>query len=1212
VRDPDLKLGMKGQTKTMSKALATKKVAAVLLGLGMVLAFAGAASAQTTTTTTTNSSTLSALQAQVQALLAQIASLQGTGTATASGACFTFTENEQMGSSGGQVMWIQEFLNGHGFTVAASGAGSPGNESSYFGALTKAAVIKFQDAYASSILTPEGLTSGTGNWFAGTRAEANAICAGSTTTTTTTTTGTTGNGTGITVTAGTQPANSLAPANANRVPFTTFTITNTSGAAVTINGVDVQRTGLAADAAFAGVVLLDPNGVQIGTSRTFNSNHQAELGTPFTLNAGQSETFTVAGNMGTQTVEQNYSGQVASISVVGIDTTVPVSGTLPITGAQQTINSSLTIGTANVTLSSFDPNSSRTEPIGTTGLIFSGVRIQAGSAENEKLYSITWNQTGSIGSGDLSNLVTIVNGTSYPMTVDSTGKYYTATFPGGISVNEGNSIDAYVQGDITGSDAAGRTIEFDVYRPSDIYLVGQTYGYGITPTASNSTNAYSTNNNTSSGFQASANPFYFGSTATVTAGTLSTISSAGSVGSQNIAINVQNQPLGGFSTDFTGEPVTVQSLTFHVASSTAGVQLENVSLVDSNGNVVAGPVNETDSTATIVFNSSVTFPVGAMTYTLKGTVAPTQDTTGANTSTLGAITYQVSFNPGGTSGSNGDWTGSQGETSGSSVSLPETTITMSTMTVQGGSLTITAASTPAATTVAPGANNFVVANINLDASQSGEDIRINSLPIVIDSTSTTNAGAVTVLKSNLSNCQLWNGSTVLNSQSIGSGQWNVVALTGTGNPLTGPEGLEANFVFQNSLTVPKGTVVTLSVECNVSSSLYNGAKFAAGVDHAYLPSPVGAQSGNSITPTITNNSVSGVMTVGSASLAASNPTPISYTQVAGGTTGVTVGTFTLQPTSDSVNLQNIALALNSNYASSSDAASFQIWDGSTQIGTVNFQTVAPATFDEGGNFYVATTSVSSVNVPQNTQTVFTIKANVNQIGTGQAATSNHEFRVSLANAQGVGASSGTSVNSGVSATSTTGVAIFRSYPTVAASSYLPSNGVADGRLIAFSVTANANGPVGVNQFAFGISTSSITTLSGLSLYAYTDSGFSQAAGGTVNGIAGTTNYNGETQQATTTMATPLEIPAGTTEYFLLKGTVSPANSTSYNIATTLKGDSTDLAPNMSTVAALNTADVSMIWSPNSTTTSPTTGVDWTSGYGVSGLPSIGLTENRTN
>ena len=79
------------------------------------------------------------------------------------------------------------------------------------------------------------------------------------------------------VSAGSQPANSLAPQGASRVPFTNFTLSNTSNAAVTINGISVTRVGLASDSVFAGVVLLDQNGLQIGTPRTFDTNHQATI-----------------------------------------------------------------------------------------------------------------------------------------------------------------------------------------------------------------------------------------------------------------------------------------------------------------------------------------------------------------------------------------------------------------------------------------------------------------------------------------------------------------------------------------------------------------------------------------------------------------------------------------------------------------------------------------------------------------------------------------------------------------------------------------------------------------------------------------------------------------------------------------------------------------------------------------------------------------------
>lgn len=113
---------------TMSNALATSKVAAVLAGLAMVFgvtfAFATPAKADV----------ISDLQAQIQALLAQIAALSG-GSTTTGGSCtpgHTFTRNHKQGDQGGEVMWIQQFLNANGITVAASGAGSPGNETSYF------------------------------------------------------------------------------------------------------------------------------------------------------------------------------------------------------------------------------------------------------------------------------------------------------------------------------------------------------------------------------------------------------------------------------------------------------------------------------------------------------------------------------------------------------------------------------------------------------------------------------------------------------------------------------------------------------------------------------------------------------------------------------------------------------------------------------------------------------------------------------------------------------------------------------------------------------------------------------------------------------------------------------------------------------------------------------------------------------------------------
>ena len=74
-----------------------------------------------------------------------------------------FTANLSLGSRGAQVVALQERLNQDPDTrVASAGPGSPGNETDYFGSLTKTAVARFQSKYADEVLAPAGLTQGNG------------------------------------------------------------------------------------------------------------------------------------------------------------------------------------------------------------------------------------------------------------------------------------------------------------------------------------------------------------------------------------------------------------------------------------------------------------------------------------------------------------------------------------------------------------------------------------------------------------------------------------------------------------------------------------------------------------------------------------------------------------------------------------------------------------------------------------------------------------------------------------------------------------------------------------------------------------------------------------------------------------------------------------------------------------------------------------------
>ena len=75
---------------------------------------------------------------------------------------FSFARSLTLGSDGEDVRALQQLLNDEGFTVSETGAGAPGLETTYFGNRTKQALIRYQIFYRADILTPVGLSAGTG------------------------------------------------------------------------------------------------------------------------------------------------------------------------------------------------------------------------------------------------------------------------------------------------------------------------------------------------------------------------------------------------------------------------------------------------------------------------------------------------------------------------------------------------------------------------------------------------------------------------------------------------------------------------------------------------------------------------------------------------------------------------------------------------------------------------------------------------------------------------------------------------------------------------------------------------------------------------------------------------------------------------------------------------------------------------------------------
>ncbi|MHB8710541.1 MAG: peptidoglycan-binding domain-containing protein [Minisyncoccota bacterium] len=76
------------------------------------------------------------------ATIANVQAILSGGAATPHS--FSFTHNLSVNQTNADVKALQQFLNAHGFTVATKGPGSPGHETTKFGAGTYAALVKFQ------------------------------------------------------------------------------------------------------------------------------------------------------------------------------------------------------------------------------------------------------------------------------------------------------------------------------------------------------------------------------------------------------------------------------------------------------------------------------------------------------------------------------------------------------------------------------------------------------------------------------------------------------------------------------------------------------------------------------------------------------------------------------------------------------------------------------------------------------------------------------------------------------------------------------------------------------------------------------------------------------------------------------------------------------------------------------------------------------------
>jgi len=524
--------------------MSTKKfgiVAGIAMALSVVVSGPVSAACSLTTLSECDNNGLMALVLQ---LLAGSQTQTTTGTSISGiPAGFTFTTNLKQGSTGNDVKYLQILLN----SDAATSIGNKGSETTYFGAMTKAAVVKFQNKYASEVLTPYGLSAGTGFFGSASRTKANTMIATGTTGTGTTGTGTTTTptSTGFTVSlAADTPAASTLIVGQAVADLAHLSFSNGTSSEVKITNLKLKRLGVSGDATLSKIYLYDGatrlSDEAVVSSGIITWNNTTGV---ITIPANTVKTIAVRADIAALVGGSAPTGQTIGVGIAAaadITSNATVAGSFPVNGSIHTtaaanlatISFTNSTGTTPATNGSLSPQSNF--------IMFENTVTVGTRAVNLK--SITFRNIGSVAQADLQNLKLLVDGVQVGSTIVSpqSDGYFTFDLSSApIKLETGGRIIKVV-GDVVGGST--KTFMITVYKASDVIATDTEYGVNVL--AQNA--------------GASFSPVQAGQQ-TVATGALSITKRTDST-SGNIAKGASQVTLAKYDLKATGEPIKIENL----------------------------------------------------------------------------------------------------------------------------------------------------------------------------------------------------------------------------------------------------------------------------------------------------------------------------------------------------------------------------------------------------------------------------------------------------------------------------------------------------------------------------------------------------------------------------------------------------------------------------------------------------------------------------
>ncbi len=663
-----------------------KKVLTIVTVATVVSMVAGPAGAATVEELLAQIAQLQAQIAQLQAQLqaAQAGQAAGSAALAACQGVSSFDRNLRVGMRGADVKCLQALLNQDPDTrVAQQGPGSPGNETEYFGPLTRDAVVRFQEKYASEVLAPWGLTKGTGFVGSTTRAKLNQLLANS---------AQQGGGqqpttTGLTVeVSSATPAAGTVIAGQARAELARFTFRNGDSSEVKVTKVRIKRTGLSTDSVLTNVYLYQGN--QRLTDVATVSQGYATFSDPngiFTVPAGGSVDISVMADISSSaSAGQTIAVHIHSASDIE-STASQINGQFPVVGNTMSVASVTNLAT--VAVASPTPSSSGTVNAGETDVTVWKSTVTV-SNQDVRLTYLALRMIGSIAPSDLQNFTLYVNGQKVAGPVQM-GDDYMVRFDlsqSPVTLQQGaRTIE--VRADIIGG--TGRTYSFSLRRAADMRVVDTQYGVGVMATGLPATTA----------------------SQTVNTGSL-VVAKATDSPSGNVVQGATNVVVARYTFTAYGERVKVENLKVAVNQANG---LDN-GRIYVNGAQVGSTQDITNAGTTFNLGSSLIVEPGSpVTVEIRADIRQANGTNYSSGTNIQITLKQGSSN-------------AQAMSSLTTLNVPSADVTANTVTVSTGSLSVAKMTAYGNQTVVAGSQQVKLGAFVMQAA-AGEDVQVNSFTV---------------------------------------------------------------------------------------------------------------------------------------------------------------------------------------------------------------------------------------------------------------------------------------------------------------------------------------------------------------------------------------------------------------------------------------------------------------------------------------------------